>query len=177
MSRQRNSDHTVKVPQLAWWDEFEAELSFPENWQVTACRMPGHDAPKLDETGFRQAFANPIGTRPIRELARGKKNVVIVFDDMSRPTKIAEIVPFVLEELTEAGVAEENIQFICALGTHGALTAAGIASLIAGALVLFNTDEAAEYARISLPVVVVIAACFAGTFFFIMTKAIRNVIG
>jgi membrane-bound serine protease (ClpP class) len=57
--------------------------------------------------------------------------------------------------------------------THGALTAAGIASLIAGSLILFNTDEAAEYARISLPAVVVIAACFAGTFFFIMTQAIR----
>jgi len=123
VSSQRSSDHTVKVPQLAWWDEFEAELSFPENWQVTACRMQGHAAPKLSEAGFRKAFANPIGSRPIRELARGKKNVVIVFDDMSRPTKIAGIVPFVLEELAAAGVAEENIQFICALGTHGALTA------------------------------------------------------
>jgi len=111
------------VPQLAWWGDIDAELSFPQGWQVTACHMQGHDTSKLSEEGFRKAFASPIGTRPIRELARGKKNVVILFDDMSRPTKVAEIVPFVLEELAEAGVEEDNIQFICALGTHGALTA------------------------------------------------------
>ncbi len=36
---------------------------------------------------------------------------------------MAEIVPYVLEELAAAGVDDENIQFICALGTHGAHTA------------------------------------------------------
>ena len=123
MASQDNGNNIVKVPQLAWWGDIEAELSFPKNWQVTTCNMQGHNAPKLSEEGFRKAFANPIGTKPIRELARGKKNVVILFDDMSRPTRIAEIVPLVLEELAEAGVEEDNIQFICALGTHGALTA------------------------------------------------------
>jgi membrane-bound serine protease (ClpP class) len=57
--------------------------------------------------------------------------------------------------------------------THGALTAAGVAALIAGGLILFNTDDAADYARISLPALLVIAACFASTFLFIMTKALR----
>jgi membrane-bound serine protease (ClpP class) len=57
--------------------------------------------------------------------------------------------------------------------THGALTAAGVASLITGALVLFNTGDAAQYARISLPAVIVIALCFAATFMFITTKAIH----
>ncbi len=85
--------------------------------------MQGHNAPKLSEEGFRKAFANPINAKPLQELARGKKNVVILFDDMSRPTKAAEIVPFILEELAKAGIEEDNIQFICALGTHGALTA------------------------------------------------------
>ncbi len=119
----QTAGNTVKVPQLAWWGDIEAELSFPEKWSVTTCLMNGHNAPKLGDEGFRKAFANPIGAKPIRELARGKKNVVILFDDMSRPTKVAGIVPYVLEELAAAGVEEENIQFICALGTHGALTA------------------------------------------------------
>ncbi len=114
---------TVKVPQLAWWGDTEAELSFPEDWHITTCHMQGYDAPKLNEDGFRQAFNNPIGSKPIRELARGKKNVVILFDDMSRPTKASKIIPFLLEELAVAGVEKDNIQFICALGTHGALTA------------------------------------------------------
>jgi len=118
-----DSAKTVQVPQLAWWNDSADELTFPRGWQVTICHMQGHDAAKLSHEGFRRAFANPIGARPIRELARGKKNVVILFDDLSRPTKAAEIVPFVLEELATAGVEEDNIQFICALGSHGALTA------------------------------------------------------
>ena len=114
---------TVSVPQLAWWNDGEAKLSFPRDWEVTACYMQGHNAPKLSEEGFRKAFQNPIGTPPIREMARNKKNVVILFDDLSRPTNVAEIVPFVLEELAVGGVEEKDIQFICALGAHGAMTA------------------------------------------------------
>jgi nickel-dependent lactate racemase len=117
------SDNIIRVPQRAWWGDIVMELSFPQKWEVTECRMNGHDAPKLNEEGFRKAFGNPIGCVPMRKLARGKKNVVILFDDMSRPTKTAEIVPFVLEELVAAGVEEDRIQFICAPGTHGPLTA------------------------------------------------------
>ena len=118
-----NAQKSVTVPQLAWSGDIDVELAFPDNWEVIPCRMNGHDAPKLTDEGFRKAFANPIGTKPIRELAQGKKNVVILFDDLSRPTKAAEIVPYILEELAEAGVDENDIQFICALGTHGALPA------------------------------------------------------
>jgi nickel-dependent lactate racemase len=118
-----DSNHIIKVPQLAWWGDIETELSFPKNWDVMVCHMHGREAPKLSFEEFRKAFANPIGCKPIRDLAKGKKNVVILFDDMSRPTKAAEIVPFILEELSVAGVDEGNIQFICALGTHGPLTA------------------------------------------------------
>ncbi len=57
--------------------------------------------------------------------------------------------------------------------THGALTVAGVASMIAGALILFNSAGAPEYARISLPVVITVALCFAATFLFIMTKALQ----
>jgi membrane-bound serine protease (ClpP class) len=57
--------------------------------------------------------------------------------------------------------------------THGALTAAGVASMVAGAMVLFNSGDAPQYARISLPVVITITLCFAGTSLFIMTKALQ----
>lgn len=114
---------TVTVPQLAWWGDIDGQLTFPPEWHVETCHMEGHNGAPLGDEGFRQAFANPTGTRPIRELARGKKNVVILFDDMSRPTRVAGIVPYVLEELAAARVDEENIQFICALGTHGAVSA------------------------------------------------------
>ncbi len=57
--------------------------------------------------------------------------------------------------------------------THGALTAAGVASMVAGALILFNSAGTPAYARVSLPVVLTLALCFAATFLFIMTKALQ----
>jgi membrane-bound serine protease (ClpP class) len=57
--------------------------------------------------------------------------------------------------------------------THGALTVAGVVSLVAGALILFNSGDAPQYARISLSVVLAAAFMFGGTFLFIMTKALQ----
>ena len=111
----------VRVPQFPWYGDTELEFDFPSSWEVVTCQMAGQDAPKLNEEGIRAAFLNPIGTPRIAELARNKKEVVILFDDLSRPTKIAELVPYVLQELKEGGIKEENIRFIAALGAHGAM--------------------------------------------------------
>ena len=59
------------VPIKAWHGDDPLELSFPKSWNVVTCKMNGHDAPKLDETALRKAFANPIGTKTIAELAAG----------------------------------------------------------------------------------------------------------
>jgi len=110
----------VKVPQRVWFDDDELELNFPASWNITVCHMEGHSRPPLNNEGIQRAFANPVGIRSIRDLARGKQEVAIVFDDMSRPTRVAQIVPFVLQELEDAGIDDRNIRFIASLGTHGA---------------------------------------------------------
>ena len=42
--------------------------------------------------------------------------------------------------------------------THGALTVAGVASFIVGALVLFNTPGVPEFGRVSVPLVIGVGA-------------------
>lgn len=111
----------VNVPQFPWYGDTELELDFPASWEVTTCQMAGQDAPELSEEGIQAAFLNPIGTPRIAQLARNKKEVVILFDDLSRPTEVAELVPYVLQELQEGGIKEENIRFIAAIGAHGAM--------------------------------------------------------
>ena len=111
----------VKVPQFPWYGDTELELEFPSIWEVNTCHMPGQDMPKLNEEKMRAAFLSPIGTPRISQLARNKKRVVILFDDFSRPTKIAEIVPYILEELKEGGIKDEQIRFIASIGAHGAM--------------------------------------------------------
>lgn len=83
--------------------------------------MAGCDRPAMKPAEIKQAIALPIGTPPIRELAEGRKEVVILFDDMSRVTRVAEIVPCLLEELAGAGIPDSCIRFVAALGGHGAM--------------------------------------------------------
>ena len=108
----------IKLPQLAWYGIKELELPLPDNWSVKFYNMAGFDRPAMKPEAMKAAIANPIGSPPIRELARVKNEVVIIFDDMTRATRTHEIVPFVLEELAEAGITDDRIQFICALGAH-----------------------------------------------------------
>ncbi|MBM4341382.1 MAG: DUF2088 domain-containing protein [Deltaproteobacteria bacterium] len=113
----------VKIPQLLWYGNTEMELDFPNSWSVFFCPMRGGEKKKLGLKEMERAFSHPIGSKTIFALAKGKKEIVILFDDMARPTPVYEIVPFVLRELEKAGVSDQQIRFIAALGTHGAHTA------------------------------------------------------
>ena len=112
--------NTVTLPQLAWYEAKKLELPLPDSWQVELYNMAGYNRPAMKPDEIKTSITNLIGTAPIRELAKGKNEVVIIFDDMSRVTRVAEILPFVLEELAQAGIPDNKIRFICALGCHGA---------------------------------------------------------
>lgn len=57
--------------------------------------------------------------------------------------------------------------------THGALTAAGVASLIVGSLVLFNSPGTPSFLRVSVPLVIGVSLATAGIFFAILMIALR----
>ncbi len=111
---------SIRLPQLAWYDPRELELTLPDRWQAKFYSFAGSDQPAMKPEAIRAAIAAPIGSPPIRELARGKQEVVIIFDDLTRVTRIVDMLPFVLEELAEAGIPDSHIQFVCATGSHTA---------------------------------------------------------
>jgi len=108
----------IRLPQLAWYGTKELRLPMPEGWRVEVYNMAGYNRPTMKPDEIKAAVTKLIGSPPIKELARGKSEVVILFDDMTRVTRTAEIVPFILEELAEAGIPDSRIQFICATGAH-----------------------------------------------------------
>jgi membrane-bound serine protease (ClpP class) len=57
--------------------------------------------------------------------------------------------------------------------THGALTAAGLASFIVGALVLFNSPGTPVFQRVSVPLVVGVALIMAAAFLVVVTFVVR----
>ncbi len=116
----------ISLPQLAWHGVKKLEIKLPENWQVEICNMAGYDRPKLKPAEIKAAIGRPINMLPLREYARDKKEAVILFDDMTRVTRAAEIVPHVLAELAKAGIADNRIRFIAASGCHGAMRPGGL---------------------------------------------------
>ncbi|MHB9091601.1 MAG: lactate racemase domain-containing protein, partial [Chloroflexota bacterium] len=102
----------------AWFTEKEVEASFPADWEVVECRMAGHDRPALGDEAMRAALQNPIGSPRLRDLAHGKHEAIILFDDLPKPTPTGRIAPFVIEELHAGGIGDEHIRFVCAPGSH-----------------------------------------------------------
>jgi len=113
----------ITLAQQFWYDRSSLELSLPAQWDVHVCSMNGDRYPVLGSEQIRQKISDPIGTGPLSELAKGKKEVAIVVDDMSRPTEAALILPHLLEMLSMAGIPKDCIRFIISLGSHGAHTA------------------------------------------------------
>lgn len=102
----------------AWFGEREIELNFPANWEVDERRMAGHDRTALTDEEMQVALHNPIDSPRLSEIARGKKEVVILFDDITKPTPTYRIIPFVLEELHAADIDDDHIRFLCAAAAH-----------------------------------------------------------
>ncbi len=67
---------------------------------------------------IRRALADPIGSERLASLVRADSRVVIISDDNTRPTPAHLIVPELLRELAEGGVAPERVKLIVASGTH-----------------------------------------------------------
>jgi nickel-dependent lactate racemase len=108
----------MKLRISAFINERDLEIFFPSTWDVKPCLMAGHDKLALDDAGIRKALQNPIGSPRIKDLAKGKKSVCILFDDIPKPTQPSRIVPFVIEELHAGGIKDDQIRFICAPGSH-----------------------------------------------------------
>lgn len=109
---------TIAVPIYPWFGDKTLTLSFPDGWNVVECRMAGHDTPKLTEEEIQRRIQHPTGSPPLHEVADGKKDCIIIVEDLARPFKTFQVLPFVLEELHAGGISDRDIRFVIASGCH-----------------------------------------------------------
>jgi lactate racemase len=107
---------TVSVPWAMWYGNAKFDLTFPDSWDITVAEMKG--GPDIGDAGIRRALADPIGAPPLHEMAKGRRDAVILVDDISRPTPAYRLLPYILEELAIAGLDESRLCVIAATGTH-----------------------------------------------------------
>jgi nickel-dependent lactate racemase len=93
-------------------------IDLPEAVRAHVIRK--HPMPLLPDpsAAVRHALEKPVGCPPLLELAHGKKNVCILMCDITRPVPNGLILPPLVETLTRAGVAKENILILVATGLH-----------------------------------------------------------
>lgn len=74
--------------------------------------------PNLSETELvKEALSNPIGTLPLSKLAQGKKHVVIISSDHTRPVPSHITMPLLLEEIRKNN-QDVKISILIATGMH-----------------------------------------------------------
>jgi nickel-dependent lactate racemase len=76
-------------------------------------------APIADERqAVADALENPIGTEPLRRIARPGERVAIIVNDITRLTRTDLMLPPIVETLNGAGIPDRDIFIVFALGIH-----------------------------------------------------------
>jgi nickel-dependent lactate racemase len=109
----------VSLPSHQWHGDKPLSLKFPDFWDVKRCKMACEDQKEKTEIEILDTIENPLGTEPLSQMAERAKEVVIIFDDMTRPTRTHQYAKPILDILRCAGISRDNIRFIIAPGTHG----------------------------------------------------------
>lgn len=92
-----------------------------------ALRMREVASAEDPQATIKAALDAPIGCPPLEDVVRGAQQVLILIDDLTRPTPAHLLVPPVLQRLDQAGVPREGITIMVATGTHRPLTPEEIA--------------------------------------------------
>jgi nickel-dependent lactate racemase len=112
--------HDILLNHRLWEGGAPIRLSLPARWNVKVLSMAGDRKPVLGEADYEQAVS------ALAPLVKGKKEVCVLFDDLSRPTKIFTVVPSLLRLFDACGIMDEQVRFICALGAHAPLDNASL---------------------------------------------------
>ncbi|KKN22548.1 hypothetical protein LCGC14_0913880 [marine sediment metagenome] len=107
---------SFKIPWAAWYGDKDFNLEFPDSWDVKLFNMK--DANIISQKEIETAINNPLGTPTLREIAKGKRNAVIVVEDISRPTSMENIINIILNQLNVVGIEDDKITLLYALGAH-----------------------------------------------------------
>lgn len=79
---------------------------------------PSYIPPASDPVDvIRRSLANPVDGKRIQDF-HGAQSAVIAINDKTRPVPNEILLPPLLDELHRAGIAQQNIKFLIATGTH-----------------------------------------------------------
>src|SRR6516225_11240732 len=94
------------------------EVNLPDDRLVGPLAIRPAPALTDPEAAIAHALSHPIGSRPLAELARGRRNACVLVCDVTRPVPNRLILPPLLRTLEEQGLKREDILILVATGLH-----------------------------------------------------------
>ena len=70
------------------------------------------------DEAVKNALEHPIGSARLRDIVKPGEKIAIITSDITRPMPTYAVMPFLLDELSGAGVSDKDIRLVFALGSH-----------------------------------------------------------
>lgn len=102
--------------------QFVDDIEIPDDNLIGIYEWGTEHHQRDDTAIIEEAIKNPIGSPRIKDMLKREERVLIICDDITRPTPTHKIIPLLLRELKQAGIREEQIEILVALGTHRKMT-------------------------------------------------------
>ena len=95
----------------------DAPLPLEQIYGVITSNASNHH--KTEETVILEALENPIESPQLRKIVKPGQRVCIVISDVTRAWQRMDVyLPYLVNELHNGGISDENIIFISAVGSH-----------------------------------------------------------
>jgi nickel-dependent lactate racemase len=109
------AEQVISLP----WGADRINIRIPARWKVNGILEPTALPPVEDtQKEISRALAEPVGMDRLEDWVKPGQKIVVVIDDISRPTPVNIIFPILFANLKKAGVNAEQITLIPALGVH-----------------------------------------------------------
>lgn len=97
----------------------EVNIQIHENNFLGLIQSQGMTDGNSEHQIILEALENPIGSQRLRDIVKPEETVCIIISDTTRAwQKMSVYLPYIVEELNESGINDENITFLCATGSH-----------------------------------------------------------
>jgi nickel-dependent lactate racemase len=96
----------------------EIEVKIPIGNLIYAIKPEGLAGLENEQKSIKHSLENPIGSAPLSQEVKKGMKVVVMADDITRPTPRERVLPPLLDGLNEAGIPDRDITVLIALGTH-----------------------------------------------------------
>lgn len=118
-----------------------ATLQLPFGHSQVSLRIPSsnlmgvfepHRTEQAEEESalLRSALEHPIRTPRLRDIARSGQKVAIVASDLTRPCPSYKLMPPIMAELAAAGIDDDNVTTVAALGLHRRMTSTELCTAV-----------------------------------------------